>query len=703
MTPDPSHRTAPRSHGAEPGRRTVVLAGAGAAVALLAAAPNALAAPGAAPVPREKDAGGRGPYAPYWFPDSLPGGTPGAGITWRSLKDWRPQDDPDLAFNTATVPLAKRFVPTPANSVARTDQARITALVSFDHTANNPSQGGTTADYYALTHWAYLDELVFWGGSSAEGLVVAPNAPVVDAAHRNGVPVLGTVFLPPAHYDGDLEWTRDLVRRDAAGRFPIAAKLVEVATVHGFDGWFINAETEGGDAALGADMLAFVRDLRARSDAAGLRINWYDAMTVGGDVDWQGALNDHNQAFYESADSLFMDFRWTPQTLAASGARADRIRRSRYDLWAGVDVESDGWNKAVDWDAILPRGGAHTVSYGFYRPEWTRSHLPEGRTPGQFHEADDRFWTGRSHDPSKPDLAGDWRAPATAVADRSTVTGLPFATTFNTGHGLRWYENGTVTSEAEWNHLGLQDKLPGRRWVVETEGNRPAVTLDFADAWRGGSSLLVDGDLDAPVTVGLHATRLPLTARSVVELTHRADEGSGPVTVELAVALGEPDTSGGAVPYTYLPAGELRADRAGWSTATLRLNRLNGTVHALGVRLTGPGRVTWRLGALAARDAAGEPALPSAPSKLRVVSASPVGEATAFRLSWHRASGPVRHHELHRVLPDGSRRFLGGTCGTAFHVPALRRENGEPAVRFEVRAVGELYTASDPAHTDHPW
>ncbi|WNI23835.1 endo-beta-N-acetylglucosaminidase [Streptomyces sp. ITFR-16] len=687
----------PRHRPAAPTRRTVVLAGAGTAAALLApvSAATAQAAPAAPSAPA-----GLQPYASYWFPDSLPSGTPGDGITWRSLKSWRPEDDPDLAFNTASVPLAGRFTPVPVNTTARTGQARISSLVAFGNTAGNPSQGSATADYYALNHWAYIDELVFWGGSAGEGLILAPNAPVVDAAHRNGVPVLGTVFLPPVHHGGDLRWTRDLVQRDAAGRFPLAAKLVEAAVAHGFDGWFLNAETEGGDAALGAEMLAFVTDLRRRGKAAGLRVTWYDAMTVRGQVGWQGALNAENTALFEEADSMFVDFRWTPETLAASGNSAEAVGRSRYDLWAGVDVESTGWNRAVDWDAIIPADRPHTVSYGFYRPEWTRGHLPEDRTPAQFHAADQRFWTGQSLDPARPDRNDGWRAPATAVADRSTVDRLPFATTFNTGHGLRWYEEGRVTSDTEWNHLGLQDRLPGRRWVVRTEGRVPSVAFDFADAWRGGSSLLVDGELDAPATVELYGTRLPLSRRTVVELTHRTDPGSGPVTVELAVALREPDRPGDPVAYTYLPAGELRSGGTGWTTSVVRPRALSGTVRALGVRLTAAGPVRWRLGALAVRDGAETPA---APSGLRVTGAATGPDGTGLRFSWRRAAGRPRHYELHRILPDGTRRFLGGTASTAFHVPGLRGEPGEKAARFQVRAVGELYTTSGAASTAHRW
>ncbi|MEU0596859.1 endo-beta-N-acetylglucosaminidase [Streptomyces sp. NPDC006393] len=674
----------------EPTRRTVLIAG---AVAAFLPAPLARAAE-AAP----KATAALQPYASYWYPDSLPSGSPGPGITWRSLKDWRAATDPDLAFNASSVPLARRFTPAPANTTARAGQARIQSLVSFGPTSSNPSQGSATADTYALTHWAYIDELVFWGGSSGEGLILAPNAPVVDAAHRHGVPVLGNVFLPPAAYGGQLQWTRDLVQRDASGHYPLAARLVAVAAAHGFDGWFVNAETGGGDSALGADMLGFVRELRQLSAARGQRVTWYDAMTVDGSVSWQGALDSRNEEFFRAADDMFVDFRWSAGSLASSADEAARLGRDRYELWAGVDVESNGSNTSVDWDAIVPADRPHVTSIGLYRPEWTRNHLPAGHTPEDFHAADDRFWTGRSLDPSRPDPADGWRAPAVSVADRSTVASLPFASTFNTGHGLRWYEDGEVASGTPWNHLGLQDRLPSRRWAVRTDGQRPVVRFDFADAWRGGSSVLVEGALDRPAVLDLYATRLPIGPDTVVELTHRADAGA--VGIELAVATAEPDDAGAAPPYTYLPLPA--GTRDGWRTATVRLAGLSGTVHAIGVRLTATGDggpVRWRLGGLAVhgRTVTGAPAAPSGP---RITAAS----GGDLRLAWnHPAPGTVRHYTVHRVLPDGTRRFLGGTCQRAYFAGGLTPAAGEHAVRFEVRAVGELYTSSAPAAVSHPW
>ncbi|MDV9175277.1 endo-beta-N-acetylglucosaminidase [Streptomyces sp. W16] len=670
-----------------PTRRTVLLA-AGAA-ALLPQLPLPAYAAGQAAATATQ------PYASYWYPDSLPSGTPGTGITWNSLKTWTAASDTDLAFNAAAVPLAARFTPTPANSTARSGQARVQSLVSFGPTSSNPSQGAATADYYALTHWSYLDELVFWGGSAGEGIILAPNAPIVDAAHRHGVPVLGNIFLPPVAYGGQLQWTRDLVQKDAAGRYPLAAQLVAVAAAYGFDGWFVNAETSGGNTALGTDMQGFVSELKSLAAAQGQRVTWYDAMTVSGTVSWQGALNTSNQAFFQAADDMFIDFRWSTSTLAASGTKADGLGRSRYELWAGVDVESNGSNSTVSWDAMVPTTKAHITSIGFYRPEWTRNHLPASRTPGDFHAADDRFWTGRSLDPSTPDSTDPWRAPAVSVADRSTVGGaLPFASVFNTGHGLRWYEDGAVTSDAPWNHLGLQDRLPSRRWAVRTTGQRPTVTFDFADAWRGGSSVLVSGALDQPTTLDLYGTQMLITDDTVVDLTFRTDSGSA--DVELAVATAEPSTAGATPPYTYLP---VTASGSGWQTVTVPLTGLSGTLHAIGVRLTATaGPVNWRLGGLAVRDANASQT-PAAPTNFGISAAT----GGNLRFAWDAAPDAVRHYTLHRLLPDGTRRFLGGTCQRAFYAGGLQAEQGEQQAWFELRATGELYTASAPVTVAYTW
>ena len=122
------------------------------------------------------------PYSSYWFPDEL--------------LAWTPSGDPDSPYNRGTVQLSERSLgDTQANIHARPGEAGIAALsIMYPSTSGNPSQGARTIDVYAFNYWQYTDMLVMWGGSAGEGLILSPSPDVIDAGHRNGVPVYGTVL-----------------------------------------------------------------------------------------------------------------------------------------------------------------------------------------------------------------------------------------------------------------------------------------------------------------------------------------------------------------------------------------------------------------------------------------------------------------------------------------------------------------------------
>ncbi|WP_017626711.1 endo-beta-N-acetylglucosaminidase [Nocardiopsis chromatogenes] len=659
-----------------PPSRRAVLAGVPAA-ALATAVPGRAAS--AAPIPtapteRAERTDAFGPQAAYWFPESVPDGEPDPGVVWRSLLDYVPEDDPDLPYNTSTVPLADRPPST---------GARVQSLVSFTPTSGNPSQGAPDARYYAFTDWALVEELVFWGGSSFEGLILAPNAPVVDAAHRNGVPVLGTVFLPPAAYGGDLRWTRELVQRDAMGGYPVADKLAEVATAYGFDGWFINAETGGGDRALAEDMRGFLKHLRA---AAPLRITWYDSMTVDGGIDWRNRLDDANEPFFHDADgpvahTMFLNFDWTARGLADSAERARGLGRDPYELWAGVDLEANGTGTRVDWDALFGADPDGKVSIGFYRPEWTHTSLPEDAGPEEFHRREQRMWhTGE----------GVWPGVSAHVDTRAPEIAPPFATAFNTGHGLRYAVEGSVLSEGEWSHLGVQDVLPPRRWP--TGGDTARVEFDFAEPYHGGSCLKVSGIGTEPTDVELYPLALPDTGPVTVELVYR---GAG-VAVDAGIGGRWPDARGGEGAGGPWRRTRVRIpEGTGPGTLTLRLR-----AEDPGNADTPDDGAVWRLGLLCITGDGAAP--PPPPTDARVEDARATGEdAAELRLRWNPARG-ARHYELLHAAPEGP-VLLGATATPAFHVRELRRRGGERYARLEITAVGHDYGRSAAAVLRHRW
>ena len=202
---------------------------------------------------------GNRPEASYWFPEDL-------------LK-WNADKDPDLAYNVSTVPLAKRVDKAdlkPVNDTQNTDTKVMAISIMNSSTSGNAPHGLNTANANTFSYWQYVDELVYWGGSSGEGIIVPPSPDVTDMGHTNGVPVLGTVFFPQNVSGGKVEWLDQTLAQKSDGSFPVADKLIEVATTYGFDGWFINQETEGeNETSLGADyatkMQAFIAYLKKQA------------------------------------------------------------------------------------------------------------------------------------------------------------------------------------------------------------------------------------------------------------------------------------------------------------------------------------------------------------------------------------------------------------------------------------------------------
>ena len=128
---------------------------------------------------------------------------------------------------------------------------------------------------------------------------------------------------------------------------PVADKLIQVAETYGFDGWFINQETEGAEErTLTRDdtvkMQEFIKYFKKQ--APEMRLVYYDSMTSEGKMDWQNALTDKNTMFMTDeegnavADEMFLNFWWTEDELAdkdllkASGEKAEELGISPYYL-----------------------------------------------------------------------------------------------------------------------------------------------------------------------------------------------------------------------------------------------------------------------------------------------------------------------------------------------------------------------------------
>ncbi|MES2440866.1 MAG: hypothetical protein V4584_17500 [Verrucomicrobiota bacterium] len=612
------------------------------------------------------------PYTSFWHPDYL-------------LK-WSPAIDSSADFNKSTVPLAARSANAAlkVNANSRPNEGKVAVLTTFGSTSFLPSQGSAVEHFNAYTGWQYTDKLIFWGGSAGEGLILAPAAPVTDAAHRNGVPVLGTVFFPPAAYGGQFHWVQTFLQKSGS-TFPVADKLIEVARAYGFEGWFINQETAGGNSTDSVAMRDFISYFR--SQAPELQIMWYDAMTEGGGISWQNALTGSNDMFVGNASqpvahSMFLNFWWSSGGLSNSRTLAQSLGVNPYAIYAGVDVESAGSGTTVDWEALFPSGQAHKLSLAFYGAQ---SMFRNTGNPADFQNSEQRFWVGANNDPSNTATAAAWKGIAHYVPPSTPLQKLPFVTNFNRGQGNRFAVDGTVLGNSGWNNLSLQDVLPTWRWIVSSTGTKLTPSLELDDAYSGGTSLKIAGTLDAPNDLKLYAASLPVGATTKFRLVYKSSQGTGATSMKVALSFEDAPQA-----LTYFDVGN--AGAAGWRTFDVNLGSYAGKkIATIGLRFENAAAISsyqMRIGRIAVFD--GAVSTPAAAANVRVVRQDAINADTlAVRLKWDvSTTAGIYYYQIIQRFPDNTRKWLGATPGNAFFMPAARRKGGEASLTFEVQAVG---------------
>ena len=246
---------------------------------------------------------------------------PPFALTLAQTKAWTPHGATASKANISQVPLAERL-PAPLNS-SLTMNPRAQVLYAPDGMNNfgNYLQPQPKANLYSFSNWAQIDVLNWFAGT-ADLSVQIPARPWVETAHKNGVKVLGSVFLGIAEWGGNPDTVEKLLEQDAEGNFIMADQLLRIAGYYGFDGWLVNQETDltaVKDAnnqlvlaangkpqqdkvrgqQLAAKMLAFMQYLTAKAPA-GIEIHWYDAMIADGTVRWQNELKRQQSGLFKS-------------------------------------------------------------------------------------------------------------------------------------------------------------------------------------------------------------------------------------------------------------------------------------------------------------------------------------------------------------------------------------------------------------------
>lgn len=641
----------------------------------------------------------RQPESSYWFPDTL--------------LEWNPEKDPDFVYNVSTVPLAKRVAKenlTPVNDTQNLDTQVMAISIMNSSTSGNAPHGLNSVDCNTFTYWQYVDELVYWGGSSGEGIIVPPSPDVTDLGHKNGVPVLGTIFFPQGVAGGKLEWLNTfLTEKD--GVFPLADKLIEVAQLYGFDGWFINQETEGTDEQpLTEEDAAKMQKLiqYMKKTAPELKVVYYDSMTSDGSMDWQNALTDKNSMFLQDsegnpvADEMFLNFWWTDEELVdqelvkASAGKAEELGLNPYSVFAGVDIQANGYTTPIRWDLFESGENSTHTSLGIYCPSWTYFSA-EGME--QFIQKEDALWVNSQLDPSakaEPASNEQWRGVSTYATEKSAITSLPFTTNFSLGSGYSFFKNGEQISKLDWNNRSIGDILPTYRWMIQNEGkNDLKATFDIGSAWYGGTSLKLRGNMekDAASVIDLYSADLPVEKSATFTTTAKAGSET-----ELNAVLTFDDGSSETI------KGDKKVG-TDWTTVSYDLSKFGGkNIRRISYEMKTAEDVSGFelfFGNISLYDKEEETAEVSNVT----VDDSEFDEDAMYagvRLSWE-SDKEASAYEVYRINQDKTKSLLGVSNTECFYINTLPRTDDTNKSEFMVVPVTNTFKEGKGASVTMDW
>ncbi|WP_278681582.1 endo-beta-N-acetylglucosaminidase [Paraclostridium bifermentans] len=643
------------------------------------------------------------PFSSYWYP--------------KELLAWSPNNDKDAKFNIGTVPLQARTKGDVVKN-SQDDEAKVISLaIANKTTSSTPSQGKTEFEGYNFSYWQYIDTLVAWGGSAGEGLIVPPSADIIDSAHTNGVPVLGTVFFPPEDYGGKFEWMHEFLVKDKDGNFPMAHKLVEVAQYYNFDGWFINQETgnRGSDyinpelADLMKEFLEYLQKIKPKN----MEIVWYDSMIDDGRVFWQNRLNQYNKNFLgekgkELSDSMFLNFWWTEDRysvvdpnnddnrliynvtgneLKESGDLAKKMGRDKYDLYAGVDVQANGYNTPIKWNYLFPKNQEANTSLGLYCPSWT---YDSSKTVDEFLQKESRFWVNEKGDP-RSQSSEDWKGISNNIVEKSPITRLPFVTNFSMGNGEFFNVDGVQVSETDWNHRGMMDILPTYRWIIDNNKNNLTANIDYKNAYYGGNSIGINGSLanGGTTKVKLFATDLELTNNSEVSIKYKESGGNSNIKLEFELDNGENKI----INLESKQSGE-------WIDAKASLSQFKKSkIKEISLIIEGKessSSYNLNLGQISVNNKNTKDKV----SKIKNLKVEDFKVIDNYygnaRLTWDKSEKNISHYEIYLENSDGHRELVGATPTNAFYVKDIERDlQLDSKTNFIVKPISKLFKSEE--------
>ncbi|MEM9242730.1 MAG: hypothetical protein AAGA27_01565 [Pseudomonadota bacterium] len=338
-------------------------------------------------------------------------------------------------------------------------------------------------------NWHNISKLVYFGGSENEGQILIPTPGWIKAAHQNGSAIFATIFFSPNSYGGSDETNQldYMLTLNKSGHYPIADLLISAARKYHIDGYFINEEAFYLNDKSSINLSAFVRYIEKTSKEEGypIKIEWYFTALKSETPFYEN--NNGLNAF--AANSVFIE-NWSLDSNTINKAISMGYPEANIEYGTQRTITTFTQNICVACNLhFLPNKNISAAVFAF-SDILSPNHLNENDKPSQQYKNAMRFW----------------RITPSYLKNSNNLdygTNNFFATDFNAGIGRDYYIQGVRQHYGFWSAIGLQDILP-INFLSDTPGLK--ISLDFNDAYNGGSSLRIIKRQIIPISKPHHIT-----------------------------------------------------------------------------------------------------------------------------------------------------------------------------------------------------
>ena len=523
------------------------------------------------------------------------------------LQSWsksNPKINDDDNFFISRVKPKQRFRYTGTQvrtDLTETNDKKLLAWLPWNVPSKNALPDGVF-DSEVFSMWPYVTH---WGDWNC-GLGRIPAA-LLDAAHKNGVPVSSVAGIPWGGLKGD--WRTTLNNLSTAN----VQNAADFMNYFGYDGLGYNSEFS--DYFGSGRLVRALKDFHVNLNKAIKPYNpiyenlWYDGTNERGNIDFDKGLNDNNKNLFgakgSEAANLFFNYNWNSDwLLQGSVDKAAEIDRSPLDLYAGINMQGgeprygSRWTLLKNYPISIGLWGAHSQNM-FFESRGEKGSDPETQQRTYMLRTERWFSSGSrnpvnslqinnslNYNADNTDFAG-MSAMMTARSSMSwDLTQEPLITYFNLGNGKFFNYGGVRKNDRPWANVGVQDYLPTWRWwfasklLGRTAADVPATGLDaefvWDDAYMGGSTVRVHGSTPKEY-LHLFKTKYALKTGDVITFRYKVKGGKADASLVFATE----DNVNAEKAYPVLASTD-EADEDKWVEKTITVGGdLNGKTLAL--------------------------------------------------------------------------------------------------------------------------